>query len=289
MSSPEEVDAAGRAYLQHLTDADLKVLVAAGGDRQIAALRSQPALVLDVLDRDRTASELLDIAGEGREQLAFVSPFLLFAAAVHRTAADLAASPYRPERTGLRMRIPVFDAADLVAYLARPWRRFFLIELLASYARISSGVAWTRTARGWQRRRWNDLDPVRLAVLLDSAPQAQQAGILRRLGDSALFLSGVFPDNAARAGMNELATRRLLRLTRIGRAEPPEDDGVAVLEWFGARWYRMAAQQAVAPTDLTRLLQDNAEHFGMARRVLNAAADRYLFPVASDWLRPPAA
>ena len=36
------------------------------------------------------------------------------------------------------------------------------------------------------------------------------------------------------------------------------------------------------------VLRDNAEHFHQARRVLNAAADRYLFPVGVDWLRPPA-
>jgi hypothetical protein len=34
-------------------------------------------------------------------------------------------------------------------------------------------------------------------------------------------------------------------------------------------------------------LRDNAEHFHQARRVLNAAADRYLFPVGVDWLTPP--
>jgi hypothetical protein len=234
---------------------------------------------------------VLNAAGRG-EKFTFVSPFLLFAAAVHQTAADLAQSSYRPERTGPRMRVPVFDSRDLVAYLAQPWRRFFLIELLASYARITSGVSWTRTARGWQRRRWNDLDPVRLAVLLDSAPESQHARILRRLGDAALFLSGVFPDNAARTGLGESGARRLLRLTGIGTAEVPEKDGVAVLQWFGARWYHMAAQRsahAIAPASDARLLQDHAEHFDQARRVLNATSDRYLFPVASDWFRPPAA
>ena len=37
---------------------------------------------------------------------------------------------------------------------------------------------------------------------------------------------------------------------------------------------------------LRRALQDNAEYFHQARRVLNAAADRYLFPVGLDWFAP---
>lgn len=292
----DERDVAGAAYLEHLTDADLGVLVTADDvptparERRVAALRSQPALVLDVLDRPQTAAALLNLAGSGgeAERFAFVSPFLVFAAAVHRTAADLAARPYRPERASPRLRVPVFDAPDLVNYLARPWRRFFLAELLASYARISSGVTWTRTPHGWRRRRWNDLDPMRLAVLLEGSPEAEKAGIWRRLGDAALFLTGVFPDYAARAGLGG-DSARLGRLTGVaGRGAPlPEGDGLALLEWFGARWYRLAAERAVAMTGPTAMLRDHAEHFREARGILNTTADRYLFPVAADWFARP--
>jgi hypothetical protein len=298
MSSHDDLDAVGVAYLEHLTDADLGTLVAADDvpaparERRIAALRSQPALVLDVLDRPRTADQVLNLTGgnPADERFVFVSPFLVFAAAVHRTAADLAARTYRVERAGGRMRVPVFDSANLAAYLDLPWRRFFLAELLASYARVSSGVMWTQTSRGWRRRRWNDLDPMRLAMLLEAVPESEKSGVWRRLGDAALFLGGVFPDHALRAGLGA-DPARLARLTGLGESEsPPEGtDGLMMLEWFGARWYELAARRAAFATSAVRLLQDHAEHFRDARGILNTTADRYLFPVASDWFAPPAA
>ncbi|MBO0881641.1 MAG: hypothetical protein J2P17_15125, partial [Mycobacterium sp.] len=198
---------------------------------------------------------------------------------------------YRVERAGTRMRVPVFDSANLTAYLDKPWHRLILAELLASYARISSGVAWTRTRQGWRRRRWNDLDPMRLAVLLEAAPEPEKAGIWRRLGDSALFLGGVFPDHALRSGLGVDALR-MARLTGVAESVddvPVDADGLAQLEWFGARWYRMASDRAVFATTASRLLRDQSEHFREARGILNTTADRYLFPVSTDWFAPPAA
>ena len=84
------------------------------------------------------------------DRFALISPFLMFAAAIHRTAADLSASAYAPERTGPRLRIPLFDAAQLSAYLGVPGHRLFLADLLASFAKISSGMVHTP---GSPRRR----------------------------------------------------------------------------------------------------------------------------------------
>jgi hypothetical protein len=187
------------------------------------------------------------------------------------------------------MRIPLFDSADLVGYLAQPWNRFFLAQLLASYARVSSGVSFTRTARGLQRRRWNDLDPVRLAMLLDEAPPAQRPGVWRRMGDCALFLTGMFPDHVRRTGLGA-STPRLARLSGLGpgsaAAAPPDDDALPLLEWLGAQWYRLAADRAMFQTRESTLLRQQAQSFDQARSVLNAAADRYLFPIVGDWLAP---
>jgi hypothetical protein len=289
----DELDAVGSAYVEHLSDTDLRTLVGADGvtveeqDRRVQALRRQPALVLDVLARPATVDALLNLAGTtGRrsERLTFVSPFLVFAAAVHRTAADLGQTYYTTERSGPRLRVPVFDSADLAAYLALARRRLFLTDLLASFTRVSSGVAWTKTSGGWQRRRWNELDPLRLAALLDAVPEDQKPGVWRRMGDLALFLTGVFPDRATPSGPFD--SNRLARLTGLSR--PPEDDDpLDLLERFGARWYLIAAERALAQTSTTAELRDAAEHFHQARRVLNAVTDRYLFPLSNDWFRPP--
>lgn len=288
--SADDLDRIGARYLDQLTGADLRTLVHADAvpreeaDARIAALRRQPALVLDVLDRPATSAALLNLVAEGRDGgLSFVSPFLVFAAAVHRTAADLTGATYAPERTAPRMRVPVFDGPQLAAYLADAWHRLFLIELLASFARTSSGVVVTRTPRGVRRRHWNDLDLVRLATLLEAVPEAQRPGVWRRLGDLALFLAGVFPDALERTAPDPAEAVRLARRTGLP-AEPDPDHavGAELLEWLGSSWYRLAADNIVV-TAVAAVLRDTAEHIHTARRVLNAVTDRYLFPVTTDW------
>ncbi len=306
MTAPQaELDQTGREYLARLSDADLRALVQADAvtaDRataRIEALHQQPALLLDALDRPATSAAVLNLAGvaepgaaRGRgaaDRFALISPFLLFAAAVHRTAADLAGTSYAPERTAPRLRIPLFDGGRLTAYLAAPRHRLFLADLLASFARISGGVVLAPD--GQHRRRWNDADPHRLAVLLDAVPPAERPPVWRRLGDLALFLAGVFPDAAERLVPDEASARRLARRTlpeTWADARPerlPEGGAPDLIEWLGTRWYEQAARHVTG--DAAQDLREQAEQFRPARRVLNTATDRYLLPYSAGWLTEP--
>ena len=368
---------------------------AAEADARVRALRGSPGLVLDVLDRPAVSGSLLSVAApDAGKRFTLISPFLVFAAAIHRIAADVAVTGYAPERTGPRLRVPVFDGPQLSDYLSRPGHRLYLAELLASFARSSSGVIVTRTARGTHRRRWNDLDLGRLAMLLAALPEQDRPPVLRRLGDLAMFLSGVFPAAIERALAGRLEPARLARTTGLpappDRGLPPAE----LFEWFGAGWYRLAASRlagsaaaglartalaagdrgitgqppgarhardyqpgsdqpgagqsaaghsgagqpsagrsgagqhaagqsgagqsgagepasgrsasspsvagqfpggepwsavgaAVAGSVSGAALRDSADHFHVARRVLNAAADRYLFPAGIEWFTPP--
>jgi hypothetical protein len=291
----DDRDRIGAAYLAHLTDADLRELVhaeevsAAQAEARTQALQRAPGLVVDVLDRPAVSARLLNLVGpDAGTSFALISPFLVFAAAVHRIAADLRVSGYAPERTAARLRVPVFDGPQLSEYLNEPVHRLYLAELLASYARSASGVIVTRTSAGPRRRRWNDLDLGRLAMLLGALPEPDRAPVWRRLGDLALFLTGVFPAAVERALAGRLDPVWLARTTGLS-AQPSPDLGPAELfEWFGASWYRLAARHAATPAAMADVpaLRDNAEHFHQARRVLNATADRYLFPIGLDWLAP---
>ena len=295
-SGSDDLDRIGGCYLEHLTSADLRTLVRADAapsatevGSRIAALRREPGLVLDVLDRPATSTALLNLAIErGRGELSFVSPFLVFAAAVHRTAADLAGVSYVAERAAPRVLVPVFDAAQLAGYLADRWHRLFLIRLLASFARTSSGVIVTRTPRGVRRRRWDDLDLIRLARLLEAVPKSQRRGVWRRLGDLALFLAGVFPDAVEHLVPGPVEATRLAQ--RTGLTDQPRSAQLAadLLEWFAAGWYRLAAAATTgAATEVPLIDGDAASHIHQARRVLNTATDRYLFPITADWLATP--
>ena len=289
----DELERIGAVYLGHLTDADLRALVHADeiseaqADVRIQALRRSPALLLDVLDRPAASAGLLNLASAGDPQrYTLISPFLVFAAAIHRVAADLSSSGYVPERATPRLRIPVFDGPQLAAYLAEPAHRLFLAELLGSFARSSSGVIVTRTAHGLRRRRWNDLDLGRLAGLLGALPEQDRPPVWRRLGDLALFLGGVFPAALERALAGRLDPVRLALTTGLA---PPSGglNPAELFEWFGASWYRLAARRTAAARETAAALRDNADHIHEARRVLNATADRYLMPVTIGWLSPP--
>lgn len=263
-------------YRQHLTDGDRRLLrsVADEGQSLVAALAA-PEVEQAVFGPD-----------ERHDVTVALSPFLAFAVAVHRTAAALDSATFVEERWKPRLRVPVFDTGTLRDLLSAPERRYFLVELLASYTRVNSGVTWTRTARGWRRRRFSELDPARLAEMLEVVRPVERPGVYRRLGDLALFLLGVFPDHDAPLGMGAAADR-LLRLSGVARDRTADLDGQGLLEVLGARWYgaavaaaRAAAQPVVGPLAVTGYM---GEHFHDARRVLNATTDRYLFPWRERW------
>jgi hypothetical protein len=262
-------------YRQQLTRADLQLLEETAGAR---------APVTVAFSAEGTEQAVF-CAPEGAGLTVGLSPFLAFAVAVHRTAASLEHATSVKERWAHRVRIPVFDVAGLRSLLDDPMRRYVLVELLASYTRVVSGVAWTRTARGWQRRRYSELDVVRLAGMLEVVPAAERPGVYRRLGDLALFTTGVFPDAPITLGGS--GRHRLLRLSGLGPDAGDELPGVTLLERLGPRWYRLAGQAArAAGTPMTSVLAvtaDLADRFQDARRVLNVVADRYLFPLRDQW------
>jgi len=256
----ETLESVARRYGEHLTDADLLALCADRPD-QVPALRRHPALVLELLDRPAVTDAVLRADRDRTGRFRHVSPFLVFAAAVHRTAGALVGRTHVPDRTAPRSRVPIFDGPVLAAFAADPAHRLFLAELLASYARLASGVVWRRDPQGWRRQRWDELDLPRLAELVVALPEDQRAGGYRRLGDGALFLAGVFPEYAERtfggAGLARLATL----------AGPREGPVTELLEALAGRAYARAGSAVPAGV---------VESPHAARRVLALVADHHL-------------
>jgi hypothetical protein len=221
-----------------------------------------------------------------------ITPFLTFAVVVHRGWSDLRHAAYVEEWTGPRQRLPVLGGADLVDFLATSTRRLFLTELLASFTHVVSGITWVPTRRGLRKQRFSELDPVRLASLLDVVRDQERPGIYRRLGDVALFLTGVFPDHTETHALGPIAEGRLLRAGGLrvlspradALPEPGKDGPVGLLERLGQRWYHLAAAMVSGPlTGSMTVVADVADRFGEARRILNFLTDRYLLPQRSIW------
>ena len=296
----------GSGYADHLTDADLSLLVSVaqetGRPAVLAAgaawLRGRPEALLELIGDPRVFRAVFgtgDAASAPSARAALASPFLIFAVAVHRAAAELESVEHVPERSGQRQRVPLFDAPALRDFLGSAARRLFLAELLASFTRNAAQYRPTPQAQSRSRpprgRRVSELDVVRMAGLLDTVPEAERAGVYRRLGDVALFLTGVFPDYAAGHALGPVSAARLLRAAQVPArqldqlAEAPAID---LFEHLGAQWYRAAWGLAPARTARLAVVAEVAERFRQARRVLNHVADRCLFPQGNPWFAPPA-
>jgi hypothetical protein len=272
-----------------LSAADLALLAAAAGERVAPeALRSDRPRVEAML---RSPVVYGAIFGGSELDTRFVaSPLLVFSVLVHRVAVELERETFVEEWLGPGRTVPVFDVDGLREFLASGARRAFLAALLASYTRVASGSVWQRTARGWRRRRYSDLDPLGLAQLLEVVPEAQRPAVCRRLGDLALFLSGVFPEYAATHPLEPRhldRIRRLLDATGLDAPGPAPEElamaggphrGIWLLEWLGRRAYRVAAR-AMPDAELREVV----DAFGRARRVLNVLTGRHLYPARGRW------
>ncbi|HEY8481823.1 MAG TPA: hypothetical protein VIL71_18515 [Spirillospora sp.] len=285
-----------RAYAEHLTDADLELLAAASGTAGAsggaAGLRRDPAVISRLLGHPAAFDAVFGRAAVEAGRPAVVSPFLAFAVAVHRAAAELASMTHVPERMGPRQKVPVLDAPLLAGFLESPERRLFLAELLASFTRAAEGHYQVRTSRGPRWRRFSEVDPARYAGLLDAVPEGERPGVYRRLGDIALFLAGVFPDHTFGPAFGPIHVERLLRDAHVVRDEEKERltaaPGLELMEYLGTRWYRRACELAAVRTRRLAVVAEVAESFRAARRVLNHVADRYLFSAGETGFAPPA-
>ena len=270
----------GPLYLEQLSDSDLELLASAADARD--DVRRDPTRLEALIDSPATFQRLFSVPG--RDPLLRGTPFLIFAVLIHRVVRDLGQASFVEEWVGPRQRVPVFDTAGLKDFGADPLRRFFLVQLLASYTNVASGSMLVRTRRGWRRRRFSELDPMRLIELAELVPQPERPSVYRRLGDLSLFLTGIFPDYAAERLVAERERRGLERaLGPAEREHAAGHDGVWLLEQLGRRAYRIAQQGADRRAAMAGVLAEVSENFPTARRVLNFLTDRYLYPMRRQW------
>lgn len=278
-------------YLEHLTDTDLQTLAETGPYDGSAvdlqrAIGREPRLLDEILGSEHLFETVFERPETGLEVQ--VSPFLTFGILVYRAASDLDDVSYVPEWTAPGRRLPVFDVGSLRHVLDRADMRFFLVDLLASFTRVASGSRWVRTRRGYRRRRYSELDPVRLAEMVEELPPAQRPGGYRRLGDVVLFLAGVFPDHTARRPLPVRHRERLARSAGLSTLEAfGANGGLDFHESAGAGWYRRAVEEAAAlvgrgPDHLLGV----ADEITDVRRALTFVADRYLNDIDSGLSRP---
>lgn len=255
------------AALAKLTDRD--------ADALHDELRRRPWYIHDLLSDPATADALLgsEDGEDGRgHDMVIVSPLLFFAVLVHRSATELSSAQWVADWTGPSSRLPVFDVEPLVAFASRPTRLLHLAELLTSFAMpTNSGLPVPVGVL--------DLDG--LVAWLRSVEPEDQALLLQRMGDVALFLAGVCADRTGDQMLSATDAERLGQsigmsaddvLALIDPASPTP--GLDALEELGSRWYSAAAMQPKCARP--SLTFDLARQIRPARRFLNHVADRSL-------------
>jgi hypothetical protein len=121
-------------------------------------------------------------------------------------------------------------------------------------------------------------DMLELAGVVEPAIRPR---VFRRIGDIALFLTGLFPD-AVMGG----------RTYPFGASVLPAAAGRRVglddYEREGRRYYRLAADRLLSSEPaLAHILMRLAEEFTAARKPLTVLAERYVAWVRPHWRVPP--
>jgi hypothetical protein len=275
-----EAAGVGALYLERLSERDLRLLAGAEGPEAVARLRTEPERACERIASPEVYDALF--APWVEEPFVLASPLLVFSVLLAQTARELERSTHIREWIGPGRRVPVFDVEGPRRFAEDPLRRLFLAEVLASYTHVASGSLLVRTRRGWARRRFSELDPVRLAELLEIVPAFERPMVYRRLGDLALFLTGVFPDHVGERLFRPIQVERITRL--LGTELGASDDGaVGLLERLGRHAYGMVAESIETPTGLASVLAEMPERFADARRLLFVLTERHLFPHRERW------
>ncbi len=208
-----------------------------------------------------------------------LSPRFLFTVLLRRIRRDLAEIPYTVERVDATARVVVFDAG-LAHELLRASEMFdYLVELLVSFERTE-----TVTVRGQAARKARRLSTMSIEDMLELAGVVDpplQPMVFRRIGDIALFTTGLFPDAVLRGSRLPLGVA--LKPSRFRQRRRLED-----YEEEGRRFYRMAADRLSASHPmLSQVLTRLADEFTAARKPLNVLSERYVAWARPHWHQVP--
>ncbi len=231
----------------------------------LSLVENDPEVLNQVLENDTLFARI----AQDERFFVQVSPYLYFELLLRRVIRDIERESYTLERIGYRTVVPVFDGKKVLEVLARETLRDYLVELLVSFIRINNFTVYIRRGQGvYFKKTLSDFDLELLVELSERVEEPYRFIFLKRAGDIALFVSGIFPEQLFGGLHASFAKRTWLRHFR-GRGEELEEKGVEL--------YRRASESAVAREyQLDDLLLYIADNFRFTKKPLNVMTDRYL-------------
>jgi hypothetical protein len=271
----DRADYARSGNIMRLSESDLKFIVETLATERrdqghvIELLRGKPDLLEPML-QDRKLSERL--IGD-QEAFVRVSAYLLFSALLRRVWRDLEGQSFVLERDDRGKRIPVFGGARIAELLGEPHLREYLVEMLCSFVRTNTSVVYFKERGTWRKRKFSDLDMDDMIALCQLVEPAWKPRLYKRIADIALFLTGIYQDQAA-----------------LFAQRPRSFDGhrreLRDYEREARHFYSMAAREPEPPWTAV-VFEALAEKFNLARAVLNVLSDRYLEPLRERYFERP--
>jgi hypothetical protein len=200
-----------------------------------------------------------------------ISPTLFFEILLRKAANDLEKVSYTLERTRT-MRIPVFDARDVVELLNKQSLLVYLADMLSSFTKIESYAITFKGKKGiWHKTRFNDLDILSLMGFCEVVEDEYRLGLYKRIADICLFVLGLFPDYVEREYRYPFSGH--LRPQITGKVRISLED----YEKEGRKFYRLAAEhESAKEMDLSDVFWALHGHFQQAKKPLNFIAEHYL-------------
>ncbi len=256
-----------------LTEPDLKFVVETVATRRrdhdhiMDLVRDKDDLLEPMLEDPKLAERLINEL----EVLVRVSPYLMFSVLLRRVRRDLAGQSYVLERDAHGKRIPVFEAAQAGQLLGDPPLREYLTEMLCSFVRTNVGVLYKQEGRGWQKRKFSDMDMDDMIALCQLVESQLKPRLYKRIADIALFFTGIYPDHASSV---------------VRRPRSQDWRVVPEYEREGRRFYALAARE-IEPPGPASVFEQLAEKFTLAREALNTLSDHYLKPLRARYFDQP--
>lgn len=194
-----------------------------------------------------------------------ISPFLFFKILVKRAHRELKWESYTVEKHGM-YSVYVFDTDMLSDILERREVRDYLALLLASFSRIKSFVIYLMIRKRFYKFKQSSLDVEMLEEELTYLEEEKRFLLLKRIADTVLFLSGIFPDYVRKRA--ELLSKSKKKSTA---------EIINEFEEKGSLYYQLAAMHDEAKKlGLSEVLYTFSQNFSLLKKPLNLIEKRYL-------------
>jgi len=201
-----------------------------------------------------------------------ISPYIYFEILLRRSLCDIQRENYILENVGfLNKKIPVFEQQKVLDALSPDMVKDYLVELLVSFIRINNFTIYIRRGKGiYFKKTISDFDLDLLTEMAKEVDEPYRFFFLRRAGDIALFISGIFPENLFGGRNTAISSSRSRMMSRwVNQGEE--------LEKIGKTLYQKASESALAREySLDSVLQLLSNNFPFTKKPLNVMSDRYL-------------